>query len=152
VQFPGTPRPSGRRDGTKSEDYQKQFAHVALDTGADIVFGHGTHTVQGVVIYNGKPILYAIGHSAFDQPGYEDSKDGIVFRAVVVGKKVQRLSFVPVTRDAQNNVMLLDPSTGEGARLLSVIKGVSPGVPLRIAGKEVVLLDLAATRTSAPSF
>jgi poly-gamma-glutamate synthesis protein (capsule biosynthesis protein) len=153
VQFPGTPRPSGRRDGTKSEDYQKQFAHVALDTGADIVFGHGTHTVQGVEIYNGKPILYAIGHSAFDQPGYEDSKDGIVFRAVVVGKKVQRLSFVPVTRDAQNNVMLLDPSTGQGARLLSVIKGVSPGVPLRVEGQEVVLLDHSgATRTSAPSF
>jgi hypothetical protein len=109
--------------------------------------------VQGVEIYNGKPILYAIGHSAFDQPGYEDSKDGIVFRAVVVGKKVQRLSFVPVTRDEQNNVLLLDPSTGEGARLLSVIKGVSPGVPLRIEGQEVVLLDkAAATRTSAPSF
>lgn len=150
VQFPGVPRASGRRDGTKSEEYQRQFAHVALEAGADIVFGHGTHTVQGVEVYKGKPILYAIGHSAFDQPGYEDSKDGIVFRAVVVNRKVQRLSFVPVTRDAQNNVMLLDPTSGEGARLIGIIKGVSPGVPLRVEGKEVVLLDRSgATTTSA---
>jgi poly-gamma-glutamate synthesis protein (capsule biosynthesis protein) len=135
------PRPAGRADRTKAEQYQKQFAHVALDTGADLVFGHGTHTVQGVEIYKGKPILYAIGHSAFDQPGYEDSKDGLVVRAVIKGKQLLRVSFVPVSRDAQNNVMLLDPSVDEGARLLKVVQGVSPDVRLRIDGQEVVLLD-----------
>jgi poly-gamma-glutamate synthesis protein (capsule biosynthesis protein) len=142
VQF-GTPAPrtGARADRTKAEEYQKQFTRVALDTGADLVFGHGTHTVQGVDVYNGKPILYAIGHSAFDQPGYEDSKDGIVIRAVVQGKSIRRLSFVPVTRDEKNDVMMVDPSSGEGARLLQIIKGVSPGVPLRIEGQEVVLID-----------
>jgi len=43
-----TPRGAARADRTKSEAYQRQFAHVALDTGADLVFGHGTHTIQGV--------------------------------------------------------------------------------------------------------
>jgi len=143
VQFPGAarPAPGSRPDRTKAEEYQKQFARVALDTGADLVFGHGTHTVQGVEVYNDKPILYAIGHSAFDQPGYENSKDGIVIRAVVEGKTIRRVSFVPVTRDDQNNVMMIDPATGEGARLVNVIKGVSPGVPLKIEGQEVVLLE-----------
>jgi poly-gamma-glutamate synthesis protein (capsule biosynthesis protein) len=151
VQFgPDAPRSGGggRADRTKSEEYQKQFAHVALDTGADLVFGHGTHTVQGVEIYKGKPILYAIGHSAFDQPGYEDSKDGLVIRTVILGKQLQRVSFVPVTRDAQNNVLLLDPSNGEGARLLGIVKGVSADVPLRIDGQEVVLLDRAGRSTT----
>jgi poly-gamma-glutamate synthesis protein (capsule biosynthesis protein) len=145
-----TPRSGGgaRADRTKSEEYQKQFARVALDTGADLVFGHGTHTVQGVEIYKGKPILYAIGHSAFDQPGYEDSKDGFVIRAMIVGKQLQRVSFVPVTRDAQNNVLLLDPANGEGARLIGIVKGVSPEVPLRIEGQEVVLLDRASRSTT----
>jgi poly-gamma-glutamate capsule biosynthesis protein CapA/YwtB (metallophosphatase superfamily) len=144
VQFgPQPPRPAGapRPDRTKSEEYQKQFAHVALDTGADLVFGHGTHTVQGVEIYKGKPILYAIGHSAFDQPGYEDSKDGLVIRTVIKGKTLLRVAFVPVTRDEQNNVVMLDPSIGEGARLLDVVKGSSTGVSLRIDGQEVVLVD-----------
>jgi poly-gamma-glutamate synthesis protein (capsule biosynthesis protein) len=69
VQFGAVKGTSAGRDRSKSEAYQQQFAHTALDMGADLVFGHGTHTIQGVEIYNGKPILYAIGHSNFDQPG-----------------------------------------------------------------------------------
>src|SRR5262245_53569133 len=133
-----------RRDNHISEEYQKRFAHLAHDAGADFVYGHGTHTVQGVEVYNGKPILYAIGHSAFDQPGYENSKDGLVVRAVIDGKRIRRVSFVPVTRDAKNDVLMLDPSTGDGAALVKVITDLSPGTPLKIEGQEVVLLDAPA--------
>jgi poly-gamma-glutamate synthesis protein (capsule biosynthesis protein) len=144
TQFGASARPpasGARRDSHISEAYQKQFAHVALDAGADFVYGHGTHTVQGVEVYRGKPILYAIGHSAFDQPGYENSKDGLVVHAVVEGKKIARVSFVPVTRDAHNDVIMLDPSAGEGAKLFEIVKGLSDGTPLRIDGQEVVLID-----------
>ena len=151
VQFgprPSEARPRTRPDRTKAEEYQKQFAHVALDTGADLVFGHGTHTVQGVELYKGKPILYALGHSTFDQPGYEKVTDGLVVRVVVQGKKLVRVSFVPVTRNDNNDVLMLDPSTGEGARLVQVVKGVSsPDLPLRIDGQEVVLLDKPTLET-----
>jgi len=105
------------------------------------VYGHGTHTVQGVETYKGKPILYAIGHSAFDQPGYENSKDGVVVHVVIDNKKITRVSFVPVTRDANNDVLMLDPSSGDGAKLVEVIKGLSKGEALPIDGQEVVLLD-----------
>jgi poly-gamma-glutamate synthesis protein (capsule biosynthesis protein) len=147
VQFgPQPPRPPGtlRPDRTKAETYQKQFAHVALDTGADLVFGHGTHTVQGVEIYKGKPILYAIGHSAFDQPGYENSKDGLVIRVVIQGERVQRVSVVPVSRDEHNNVLMLDPARGDGARLVTLIRSLSAGLPLPIDGQEVVVTDKQA--------
>jgi poly-gamma-glutamate capsule biosynthesis protein CapA/YwtB (metallophosphatase superfamily) len=136
-----------RRDNHVSEEYQKLFARAALDTGADLVYGHGTHTVQGVEVYKGKPILYAVGHSAFDQPGYENSKDGLVVRAVIEGKKIRRVSFVPVTRDEKNDVLMLDPTSGEGAKLVDVIKGQSGDTPLRIDGQEVVLIA-PASRTS----
>jgi poly-gamma-glutamate synthesis protein (capsule biosynthesis protein) len=141
------PRPATvpRPDRTRAEEYQKQFAHAAIDAGADFVFGHGTHTVQGVEIYQGKPIFYAIGHFAFDQPGYEKSTDGLVIRAVVQDRALARVSFVPVTRDADNNVMLIDPSTGEGARLVGLVRRLSPMTPLRIEGHEVVLLDRSMT-------
>jgi poly-gamma-glutamate synthesis protein (capsule biosynthesis protein) len=151
VQF-GSPSSAERRttrpDRTQAEEYQKQFAHVALDEGADLVFGHGTHTVQGVEVYKGKPILYAVGHSAFDQPGYEKSTDGLVVRVVVQGKNLRRVSFVPVSRDSNNNVMMLDPSTGEGKRLVDVVKGVSGDLPLEIDGQEVVLIDKPVSPTS----
>jgi poly-gamma-glutamate synthesis protein (capsule biosynthesis protein) len=146
TQFGAPPpqdRNAPRRDAHHSEEYQKAFAHMALDAGADLVYGHGTHTVQGVEVYKGKPILYAIGHSAFDQPGYENSKDGLVIHAVVQDKHIQRVSFVPVTRDAHNDVMMLDPSTGEGARLLHIIQGESGNTALKVEGEEVVLVDRA---------
>lgn len=148
VQFGDVKGTSAGRDRTKTEAYQKQFAHVALDAGADMVFGHGTHTVQGVELYAGKPILYAIGHSNFDQPGYEKSIDGLVARVVIQGKSIVRVSFVPVSRDANNDVFMLDPSEGEGAKLLQAVKDRSVTPPaLRIDGHEVVLMDKAA-RTS----
>ena len=137
----GGARPAARPDRTRAEEYQKQLAHAALDNGADLVFGHGTHTVQGVEVYKGKPILYAVGHSAFDQPGYENSKDGLVTRVVVSEKSIVRVSFVPVTRDAQNNVLMLDPSIGDGAKLLQVVKNVSGDTALKIEGQEVVLVE-----------
>ena len=136
------------RDRTKTEDYQKQFARVALDSGADFVFGHGTHTIQGAEIYHGKPILYAIGHSTFDQPGYEKSTDGLVARVVIQGRNILRVSFVPVTRDASNDVYLLDPSEGEGAKLVQWVKERSTAPPpMRVDGHEVVLFERTAPAT-----
>ncbi len=149
VQFGAVRGTSAGRDRSKTEEYQKQFARVALDTGADFVFGHGTHTIQGAEIYNGKPILYAIGHSTFDQPGYEKSTDGLVARVVIQGKNILRVSFVPVTRDAGNDIYLLDPSEGEGAKLVQWVKERSTNPPaMRIDGHEVVVMDKATPATN----
>lgn len=146
VQF-GTAKPtSAGRDRTKAEAYQGQFAHTAIDSGADMVFGHGTHTVQGVEVYKSRPILYAIGHSNFDQPGYEKSTDGLVVRVVIDSKRITRVSFVPVSRDGNNDVYLLDPSNGAGATLVQMVKDRSVDAsPLKIENQEVVLLDRTAT-------
>jgi poly-gamma-glutamate capsule biosynthesis protein CapA/YwtB (metallophosphatase superfamily) len=145
VQFGAVKGTSAGRDRSKTEEYQRQFAHVALDTGADFVFGHGTHTVQGVEMYKGKPILYAIGHSNFDQPGYEKATEGLVIRVVIQHKRLARVSFVPVSRDAGNDVFLLDPAQGAGAALVQMVKDRSSSAPaLRIDGQEVVLMERAA--------
>jgi poly-gamma-glutamate capsule biosynthesis protein CapA/YwtB (metallophosphatase superfamily) len=39
-----------------------EFAHRAVDAGADVVFGHGPHADRGIELYQGKPILYALGN------------------------------------------------------------------------------------------
>lgn len=43
-----------------SKDIQ-QLAHDFIDGGADAVFGHSSHHVQGIEIRNGKPIVYGAG-------------------------------------------------------------------------------------------
>ena len=149
VQFGDVRGTAASRDRSKTEAYQKQFARTALDTGADFVFGHGTHTVQGVEMYKGKPILYAIGHSNFDQPGYEKAKEGLAVRVVIQAKRIARVSFVPVTRDGNNDVYLIDPSEGEGAALVQMVKDRSTDPPaLRIDGHEVVLMDRVPPTTT----
>ncbi|HTB17875.1 MAG TPA: CapA family protein [Bryobacteraceae bacterium] len=134
------PIPLGARF-SEAEPYQKQLAHAAIDAGADIVYGHGSHVLQGVEVYKGRPVLYCLGNFATDWIRMRPNKEGMVARVVVQGKKVLRVSLVPVTRDSDNNVQMLDPSAGEGARLLQKVKDLSAGTPLRIERQEVVLIN-----------
>lgn len=46
---------------------QRNTAHAAVNAGADLVLGHHPHTLQGVEIYRGKPVLYSMGNFVFDQ-------------------------------------------------------------------------------------
>jgi poly-gamma-glutamate synthesis protein (capsule biosynthesis protein) len=42
-------------------DHFVQMAHEAVDAGADIVVGHGTHRDKGIELYKGKPVFYGLG-------------------------------------------------------------------------------------------
>ena len=46
-------------------DFVKDVAHQAIDAGADIFVGHGSHTPLGVEIYKGRPIFYSVGNFIF---------------------------------------------------------------------------------------
>jgi poly-gamma-glutamate synthesis protein (capsule biosynthesis protein) len=125
---------------SQAEPYEKELAHAAIDAGADIVYGHGSHVLQGVEVYKGKPVMYCLGNFATDWIRMRPNKDGMVARVIIDKKRVVRVSLVPVTRDAENNnVQMLDPSTGEGAKLFQKVKDLSPNTPLRIDSQEVVL-------------
>jgi poly-gamma-glutamate synthesis protein (capsule biosynthesis protein) len=41
------------------------FAHAAIEAGADVVAGHGPHLTLGAEIYKGRPILYSLGNFIF---------------------------------------------------------------------------------------
>ena len=152
----GTENRAGRRDDlfspivlgkrfAEAEPYERELAQAAIEAGADVVYGHGSHVLQGVEIYQGKPILYCAGNFAMDWIRMRPNKEGMAVRIVADGKKLLRVSFVPLTRDADNDVVMLDPSGGEGERLVQKVKGLS-SVPLRIEGREVVLLESSQAR------
>ncbi len=46
-------------------DFIIEFAHACVDSGADMVIGHGPHLLRGIEIYNGKPIFYSVGNFIF---------------------------------------------------------------------------------------
>jgi poly-gamma-glutamate synthesis protein (capsule biosynthesis protein) len=57
---------------------QTKFAHLAIDSGADIVVGHHPHVPQDVEIYNNKPIMYSLGNFIFDQSWSKPTMQGLV--------------------------------------------------------------------------
>lgn len=52
-----------------ASEEQKVSAHKFIDAGADMVIGHGAHTIQEIEYYNSKWILYNIGNFIFNAPG-----------------------------------------------------------------------------------
>ncbi len=47
------------------KEYQRTYAHRAVDSGADLIIGHHPHVLQGVEIYRGKLIAYSLGNFVF---------------------------------------------------------------------------------------
>ena len=54
--------PTGEDDDTPAPpDFLVKLFHEAVDAGADVIMGGGPHSLRGVEIYHGKPILYGLG-------------------------------------------------------------------------------------------
>jgi hypothetical protein len=47
-------------------DYQKDLAHVAIDSGADLVLQHHSHILKGIEVYKGKAIFYSLCNFALE--------------------------------------------------------------------------------------
>jgi poly-gamma-glutamate synthesis protein (capsule biosynthesis protein) len=47
---------------TQPRSYQVAEAHRMIDAGADIIFGHHSHRLQPMDVYEGKPIFYGLGN------------------------------------------------------------------------------------------
>jgi len=56
---------------TEPADFVPAFARAAVEAGADIVAGHGSHTPLGIEIYRGRPILYSLGNFVFENDTLE---------------------------------------------------------------------------------
>lgn len=56
---------SRRVDIEEQPDFVIEFAHAAIDAGADVFAGHGPHVVFGVELYRDKPIFYSLGNFSF---------------------------------------------------------------------------------------
>ena len=48
---------------------QQEIAHKLIETGADIILGHGAHMMQEIECYKGKWIVYSLGNFMFNSQG-----------------------------------------------------------------------------------
>lgn len=61
---------------------QIEYAHLAIDNGADLVIGHHPHVLHGIEKYNGKYIVYSLGNFCFGGNRNPDDKDTMIFNQV----------------------------------------------------------------------
>ena len=77
------------------QDWQIELSHRMIDSGADGVIGHHPHILQGIEIYNDKPILYSIGNFVFLKKNEDAGRTGI-FQLKYNGESFIQGQYYPV--------------------------------------------------------
>jgi len=83
----------------KPNNSQINFAHAAIDAGADLVIGHHPHVVQTMEKYKGKFIFYSLGNFVFDQPQSEEAKEGLAVKVYFAKNGINKISLLPVVME-----------------------------------------------------
>jgi len=83
----------------KPNNSQINFAHAAVDAGADLVIGHHPHVVQTLGKYKGKYIFYSLGNFVFDQPQSEETKEGLAIKVYFAKNGINKISLLPVVME-----------------------------------------------------
>jgi len=104
----------------KPNTQQSSFAHLAIDSGADLVVGGHPHWPQTTEIYNGKTIIYSLGNLVFDQMWSKDTSVGLVAKVYFDGKEQTNIEYIPINiKDYGQAEIMSDNSSKE--KLLNLI-------------------------------
>lgn len=87
---------AGTEYKTSSGSFQQNFAHGAIDAGADVVIGHHPHVVQNSEIYKGKYIFYSLGNFVFDQMWSKETRLGSMLEIIFEGSEIKNVRFIPI--------------------------------------------------------
>lgn len=76
-------------------DEEIAVGHVLIESGADAVLGASAHVLQGIEIYQGRPIIYDAGDLLFDSVRRSLGEGGI-FKLELCSSGVKRVNFFPI--------------------------------------------------------
>ncbi|MFH1537134.1 MAG: CapA family protein [Patescibacteria group bacterium] len=92
---------------------QSNFAHTAIDNGADLVIGHHPHVVQRMEEYNGKYIFYSLGNLIFDQAWSWETQLGAVVKITWEEDEYKKIEFKPIKIDRNFQPRFMDWEEGK---------------------------------------
>lgn len=76
-------------------DRQQSFAHLAIESGADVVLGNHSHWIQPAEYYQDKLILYSHGNFIFDQMWSEKTREGMISTLIFEKSELVGVDFSP---------------------------------------------------------
>lgn len=88
---------AGAEYTVKPNAQQLEFAHAAIDSGADLVVGHHPHWPQSWEIYKGKPIFYSLGNLIFDQMWSSATSHGLLVQLSFKDDLSGQAEFIPLS-------------------------------------------------------
>ena len=110
---------------------QHELGRLAVEAGCDLVFGGHPHYLQGIEIYQGKPIFYSAGNFQFPTRNPE-AQESFIAMVVIRGKGVEKIELLPVLISLQGQPRIVQGSP-EGDRILEHVQAYS-----RLYGTQVV--------------
>ncbi|MDO7535339.1 CapA family protein [Acinetobacter pittii] len=61
---------------------QSKLAAILTQAGADLIIGHGAHTIQPIQIINQKPVVFGIGNAVFNSNGEYEKHNALPFGCI----------------------------------------------------------------------
>ncbi len=108
-------------EGTDAPDpLPRRLARLCIDAGADLVVGHHPHKLQGIEIYQGRPIAYSLGNFAFPTP-WESNHFSAALEVRIEGGQWRELIVHPVRLRFRAG----DPAPAQGADLDEIVRRVT---------------------------
>lgn len=112
----------GISGSVETADYQVAIAHAAIDSGADLVMGHGPHEIQAVETYRGRPVFYSLGNFFFGEEPLYDFVGMAAFVELEDGNAVE-VRGAPVRPNARSQTRIRtfaeEPEAGQSLETLS---------------------------------
>ncbi|MDP2808305.1 MAG: CapA family protein [bacterium] len=104
------------------KQYQKDLAHLCIDSGADLVLGHHPHILQGLELYKGKLIAYSLGNFAFGSRSRKCT-ESIILKATMDANGLRRMELMPLCVD--NNKVFFRPTPLSGPEGFAVLQNLA---------------------------
>jgi len=75
--------------------YQVELAHAAIDAGADLIVGHHPHQLEGIEVYNDRPIFYSLGNFALEFHSGKKRQTTAVATVTIRDGRIEEAGFIP---------------------------------------------------------
>ncbi len=127
--------------GSEILAYQTEIARAAIDSGADIVLGHGPHVPLGVEVYKGSAILYGAGNFSFEfgHHGKHDDWTGYFATVTLSDGAPKEVAITLVRRSDRNQTILRRPAEEPETLERLVDQSRAFGTDLRIDDDHIIV-------------
>ena len=98
----------------KLTEYQVELGRHAVDVGADLVFGHHPHLIQGIEMYRGRAIFYSLGNFTFARhnPAKGHELETLIVRCRIRDRRIAEVAYIPARCDENLDPRALDLERG----------------------------------------